>query len=134
MGDGLAEAISAATVADTAAAQMPVQLAGPDEPGEDELVDDADVGLVPAHRLAHGGHEVGGYHDPGDAEAGRHRLAGGSGVHDAVVGQALQGAHGLTVVTELSVVVVLVMKPPPRPAHASRCARREELSVTPSGY
>jgi hypothetical protein len=50
-GDGVAETVSSAPVAGAAAAQVPVEFAGPDELGEHELVDDADVGLITAHRF-----------------------------------------------------------------------------------
>jgi hypothetical protein len=72
--------------------------------------------------------EFGGDDDPGDAQAGSHRLAGGSGVEDAVVGQPLQGVHGLTVVAELAVVVVLDDEGPAAlgPRQQLRAARRAQ--------
>jgi hypothetical protein len=122
------EAIPAAAVGQAGTADMPVVGARADELGQHELVQAATRAIGEFLGHGHVGGQVGGQHQPAEAEGGSEALAGRAGVDHVLGRQRLDGTDRLAVVAELTVVVVLDDHSPgvPGPFHRAGPALRRE--------
>ncbi|KJY42677.1 hypothetical protein VR41_06670, partial [Streptomyces sp. NRRL B-1568] len=107
LGEGGDELVAAAPVVQAHGAYVPVVAAAGDELGEGELVEGARGPFPRGLHRPYVRDELLRQHQPRQAQAGRQRLADGAAVGDVVGGQTLEGAHGLAVVAQFAVVVVL---------------------------
>jgi hypothetical protein len=107
----LDERVAPRAVAGAHPAQMPIKIAAGEKPGERVLVDpgaaEVGVALLAADGLAQAARD----YEPADPERRGERLAGRSGVDDAVGLEAPQRADGGAVVAVLRVIVVLDRDP-----------------------
>jgi hypothetical protein len=130
LGERRDERVAPPPVAGPHPAQMAVELAGFDQPGERELVERGARGVGEPLGLDDRLEEPLGQHEPGEPQDGGEGLAGGPGVDDVVRRQRLQSADRSAVVAELAVVVVLDHDTAVGPLASA--ARRSGASVEPS--
>src|SRR6266540_3550810 len=111
VGQQLEQAVAAAPVAGTVAADVALVAAGGEQLGEGGLLEDrrhqVDVVLVPRGL----GGQVGRDDQPAEAQARRERLGGAAAEQHAVGGEALQGRDRLVVVAVLGDVAVDQVRP-----------------------